>query len=144
MRKISILAFSIPFSILLITGCDCNKPPLPVVEDALVQIMTDGEWSITNFSEGTSSYTQEYAGWRFKFYSTPTKTVDAKLNGSLVYTGTWDGSVNTMTFTANFPAATTPVNRIIGTWNVSATGSRVVDATMTVGSVVKVMKLYRE
>ena len=43
-----------------------------------------------------------------------------------------------------FTGAALPVTRIIGTWNVTASGSRVVDGTMTVGTTVKVMKLYRE
>lgn len=138
MRKLIFISYSL----LLIAGCDCKKPPPAIVEDLLVQIMTEGEWSITNFVQSSTNYTPEYAGWRFKFYSN--KTVDAKLNGTLTYTGTWDGSSSSMTFTASLPGAATPIDRIIGTWNVTASGSRVVDATMTVGAVVKLMKLYRE
>ena len=139
MRKILVLAYST----ILLAGCDCTPDPPPaVVEDLLVQIMTEGEWSITNFTQNSTVHTPEYGGWRFKFYDN--KTVEAKFNTSVVYTGTWDGNANSMTFTANFPGAATPVDRIIGTWNVSASGSRIVDATMTVGTTVKVMKLYRE
>lgn len=139
MRKVLVLAYSA----ILLSGCDC-KPTIPpkAAEDFLVTIMIDGEWSITNFTESATNYTQDYAGWRFKFYEN--KTVEAKLNTTPTYMGTWDGSTSSMTFSANFPGAAIPVSRIIGTWSVTATGSRVVEGTMTVGGITKVMKLYRE
>lgn len=130
------------YSLFLLVGCDCNKPPTIIPEDLLVKVLTEGEWSITNFTMNSTNYTQDYAGWRVKFHSN--KTADAKFNAAVVYTGTWDGSQSTMTFTCNFPGATLPISRVIGTWNVIPSGSRIVDGTQTVGTDVKTMKLYRE
>ena len=128
-------------AIVLMSG-NCVKDPPFVPDDLLIQILTDGEWSITEFKYNGDDSTQKFAGWRFKYHAS--KSVDAKYATVVMQTGTWDGNQSAMTFSANFPSATSPVTLVNGSWNVTTPGTRVVTATQTVGSVQKTMKLYRE
>lgn len=124
-------------------GANCKKPVItPAQEDLLIQIMTDGLWSVTLLSVNSTDYTPEFAGYRFKFYEN--KSVDATFNGSLVKTGTWDASTATMTTSSNFVGATHPLSLVNGSWNITRSGSRFVEATQTVGTDVKSLKMYRE
>jgi hypothetical protein len=134
------IAIALLASVLMSGNCTPDPPDVP--EDLLIQIMTDGEWSVTEYKLNGVDKLTEFAGWRFKYYAN--KTVDAKYSGSVVTSGTWDGSSSSMTMTALFPAATHPVTLVTGTWQITSPGTRVVAATQTSGTDVKTMKLYRE
>jgi hypothetical protein len=134
------IAIAILASVLMSGNCTPSPPDVP--EDLLIQIMTDGEWSVTEYKLNGVDITPDFYGWRFKYFAN--KTVDAKFNSSLVTSGTWDGSSSSMTMTALFPGSTNPVTRVVGTWQVTSPGTRVVAASQTSGTDVKTMKLYRE
>jgi len=70
--------------------------------------------------------------------------VDASFNGTVVKSGTWDASTSTMTTSSNFTGATHPLNLVNGNWNITRSGSRFVEATQTIGTDVKNLKMYRE
>ncbi|MEO7983058.1 MAG: hypothetical protein ABI688_03145 [Bacteroidota bacterium] len=139
MKKIAIVAL-----LSLMMGANCKKNPIitPQQQDLLVQIMTDGLWSVTLLNNNGTDMTQDFAGYRFKFYEN--KTVDATFNGSFVKQGVWDGSAATMTTSTNFTNASHPLIQLNGSWHVDHSGSRFVEATQTVGSVTKNLKLYKE
>ncbi len=119
------------------------KPEIPVVpEDLLVQLLTDGEWSVTEYKLNGVDKTPEFAGWRVKFYSG--KTADAKFNTVVMTSGTWDASQSAQTFNINFPTAGAPMNQSNGTWHVDQPGTRIVVSSQISGTDVKTMKLYRE
>lgn len=124
-------------------GANCKKPVItPAQQDLLIQIMTDGLWSVTLLTVNSTDYTADFAGYRFKFYEN--KSVDATFNGNFVKTGTWDASTSTQTTSSNFVGATHPLNLVNGTWSITRSGSRFVEATQTVGTDVKSLKMYRE
>jgi hypothetical protein len=101
--------------------------------------MTDGEWVINGFTLNGSTITSDFTGYKFKYYSN--RTVDAIKNGSVEKTGTWEGNATTMIISANFPAATYPLNLINGSWLVTRNGWTYVEATQTAGSEVKTLRL---
>lgn len=124
-------------------GASCKKKIVEDVQkDLIIQILTDGHWSITLLTVNTTNYTPDFAGYRFKFYEN--KNVDATFNTVLVQTGTWDASAATMTTSSNFVGATHPLTLINGSWNIDASSSRIVEATQTIGTDVKKLKMYRE
>ncbi len=135
-----IIAVFICATILMAANCKKNPPIIP--EDLVIKTLTDGEWSVTDFKLNGTNLTADFAGRRFKYYAN--KTIEAKFNGNVTNTGTWDGSQNTMTSTVNFPGAVNPVALVTGTWTFVPTSSRVVDASQNVGGDVKTMRLYRE
>ncbi len=139
MKKI---AFAVSVCFLMSASCKPgDKPVIP--EDLMVQILTEGEWTVTDYKLNGVDHTTEFSGWRFKYYSN--KTMEAKFNGSVVTTGTWDGSQSTMTFTNMFASTTTaPLPLASGTWHVDTPGTRTVISSQNNGSETRNMKIYRE
>ena len=138
MKKIAIaLSFITIFSV----ACG-DKVPAVIPEDLLVKVLTDGEWSVTDYKLNGVDRTPEFAGWRFKYYNT--NVIEAKLNGTVNNTGTWQGNQSDMNFSASFQGATDPVTLVNGTWHIDQPGTRIVVASQTVGTESRVMKLYRE
>jgi hypothetical protein len=123
--------------LLLLSGC--KKAIENVQEDLVIRAMTDGEWVINGFTLNGSTITSDFTGYKFKYYSN--RTVDAIKNGSVEKTGTWEGNATTMIISANFPAATYPLNLINGSWLVTRNGWTYVEATQTAGSEVKTLRL---
>ncbi len=133
MKKLLILLF---FGTLL-TGC--KKTIESIQEDLVLKAMTDGQWKITTFVNNGTTITADFNAYKFQYYSN--KTVDAIKNGVVEITGAWDGNANAMTTYANFIAATYPIQLINGTWNITKNSWTYVEATQTVGSDTKFLRL---
>ncbi len=126
--------------ILLITFFSgCKKAIENKKQDLIIEAMTNGQWSITSFTLNGSNITSDFSGYKFQYFSN--KTVDAIKNGAVVKTGTWDGDANTMTTSADFPAAVNPLLYINGSWNIINSSWTYVVATQTAGANVKNMRL---
>lgn len=128
------------FVIVLLTGC--KKTVDQIQEDLVIKAMTDGEWAITSFTLDGTNITSDFTNYRFKYYSN--KTVDAKLNGVVQRTGTWDGNAGTMTTSANFTTAPYPLLLINGSWLITRNSWTYVEAVQTNGSEVKTMRLDKQ
>ena len=126
--------------LLLLTGC--KKAIENAQDDLVIRAMTDGEWIISSFTVNSTPITPDFSVYKFKYYSN--RTVDAINNGSVEKTGTWDASSATMTTSSNFVGASHPLVLVNGSWSITRSGSRFVEATQTIGSEVKSLKLYRE
>jgi hypothetical protein len=100
---------------LLLLG-SCKKTIEKMKENAVINAMTDGQWVITSFVNNGTVITSDFSGYKFQYHSN--YTVDAIKNGTIEKTGTWDGDAATMTITANFPNATTPLSLIDGAWHI--------------------------
>ncbi len=128
------MAFSL---LLMLTGC--KKAIENVQEDLVIRAMTDGEWVINGFTLNGTTITADFSAYKFKYYSN--RTVDAIKNGAVEKTGTWDGNATTMVISANFPSAAYPLIHINGNWLVTRNGWTYVEATQTVGTDVKTLRL---
>ena len=131
------LTFLILFTSLFTSSC--KKTIEAAQEDLVIKAMTDGQWGVTSFTLNGTNITADFATYRFKYYSN--KTVDAINNGSVEKTGTWNGDANTMTTSANFTAAAYPLNLINGNWQITRNSWTYVEATQTVGTDTKTMRL---
>lgn len=138
MKKIGFIVLA---SLFLSASCGKEKQE-EIKADLLIQIMTAGLWSVTHLSVNTTDHTQAFAGYRFKFYEN--KNVDATFSGVLEKTGTWDASSATMTTSANFVGASHPLVLVNGNWSIIRSSSRIVEASQTIGTEVKTLKMYRE
>jgi len=125
----------------LLMSASCKPDPADLPEDLIIQLMTNGEWSVIDFKLNGVDKTPDFAAYRFKYYSD--KTVNARYDTS-TFPGTWDGSTSTMTTSNNFPTAIYPITLVNGTWRVDSPGTRIVKTSQISGSDVKTMKLYRE
>ena len=102
----------LPILILLVSLSGCKKAIEKIQEDAIIRAMTDGQWKITSFTVNGTDITSNFSAYKFQYYSN--KTVDAINNGTVERTGTWDGDAGTMTTSANFAGAPTPLSLING------------------------------
>jgi hypothetical protein len=127
---------------LILSLGSCKKAIQNAQEDLVIKAMTDGRWKVTNFVHNGTTITSDFTNYRFKYYSN--QTVDA-INGSIVEkTGTWDGDATTMTTSASFTGATPTLSLINGSWHIDRNSWTYVEATQTVGSDTKVMRLDKE
>ena len=138
-KKMRKLWFYITITILLSA---CKKTIQNQQEDLVIKAMTDGKWAVTIFTVNGTTITPDFINYRFKYYSN--KTVDAIKSGSVENTGTWDGNSSTMTTSANFTSAIYPLNLINGSWHIDRNSWTFVEATQTIGSDIKTMKLVKE
>ncbi|HOZ70799.1 MAG TPA: hypothetical protein PK328_15585, partial [Chitinophagaceae bacterium] len=122
--------------LLLLTGC--KKAIENAQDDLVIRAMTDGEWVISSFTVNGTPTTPDYSLYKFKYYSN--RTVDAIKSGTVEKTGTWDGNTSTMIISANFTAATYPLNQINGSWLITRNSWTYVEATQTIGSDVKTLR----
>jgi hypothetical protein len=120
----------------------CKKTIQQIQEDLVIKAMTDGQWKITNFVYNSTNITADFDTYRFKYYSN--KTVDAIKNGSVEKTGNWDGNASNMTTWANFTGAVHPLILINGNWQITRNSWTYVEASQTVGSETKLMRLDKQ
>lgn len=120
----------------------CKKTIEQIQEDLVIKAMTDGQWKITNFIYNGNNITTDFDTYRFKYYSN--KTVDAINNGNVEKTGNWDGNSSNMTTWANFTGAVHPLVLINGNWQITRNSWTYVEASQTVGSDTKIMRLDKQ
>jgi hypothetical protein len=133
-KVIAIISFFLLFS-------GCKKTIEKIKENAVISAMTDGQWVITNFVKNGTTITSDFASYKFQFYSN--KAVDAIKNSAVEKTGNWDGDVNNMTITTNFPNAVLPVSLLNGTWHIDNNSMTFVVASQNSGTDVKTLRLEK-
>jgi hypothetical protein len=128
------------FSLLFFT--DCKKAVDNAVEDAIIKVMTDGQWVITNFTENGADITTDFSGYKFQYHSN--KTVDAIKNAIIEKTGNWDGNASNKTTWADFPGAARPLILLNGTWKITNNTLTYVKAFQTIGTETKTFRLDKQ
>jgi hypothetical protein len=133
-----------PFLIILSLVClaGCKKIIEKKAENAIMKAMTDGQWVITSFVSDSTNITSDFSAYRFQYFDN--YTVDAIKNGTVENTGNWEGDVQAMNISASFPNATNPLILLNGTWHVTDNSWTYVEATMTVGSTVRSLRLDKQ
>jgi len=125
--------------IIIMVFSGCKKSIENAQQDLVIKAMTNGQWTVTSFTQNGSDITTNFTGYKFQYYSN--KTVDAIKNGTVEKSGTWDGQASTMTTWANFVNAVTPLSLINGSWHITNNSWTFVEATQTIGSETKTMRL---
>ncbi|HEY6503988.1 MAG TPA: hypothetical protein VIZ28_08450 [Chitinophagaceae bacterium] len=132
----------LPALCLIVLFSGCKKAIEKKQEDALIKVMTDGQWVITSFVQNGTNITTNFSTYKFQYYSN--KTVDAINSGTVEKTGTWDGDAATMTTWASFTGVTAPLSLINGSWHIDDSAWTWVIATQTSGGETKVMRLDKQ
>ena len=133
-KLIAIISF-----FLLCSGC--KKTIEKIKENAVISAMTDGQWVITSFVKNGTNITSDFAGYKFQFYSN--KSVEAIKSSVVEKTGNWDGDVNNMTITTNFPNAVLPLTLLNGTWHIDNNSMTFVVASQNSGAETKALRLEK-
>ena len=108
-------------------------------QNLVIQAMTSGQWKVTSFVKGSTDVTADFTNYKFQFKTN--LTVDAINGGTVEKTGSWNADSDAQTITSNFTNASTPVVLLNGTWNITNTTWTSVNATQTVGSEVRTLRL---
>src|SRR5215470_16892329 len=120
----------------------CHKIIEKKAQDAIMKVMTDGQWVVTNFTSNGSDITTDFSGYSFQFFDD--YTVKAMKNGTLEESGTFQGDVSTMTISSNFPNAVNPLLLLNGTWHITNTSDTYVIANMTIGTDARTIRLDKQ
>jgi hypothetical protein len=132
----------IPIIVVLVFLTGCKKAIEDILQDAVIQAMTNGQWKITSFTKDGNDITASFSEYKFQYYSN--KTVNAIKNGTVETSGTWDGNASTMTTSANFTNVNEPLSLINGNWHIDNNSWTFVVATQNNGSEIKTMRLDKQ
>lgn len=131
------------FISIVVLFAGCKRTVENIGENILVSAMTDGKWAITVFTvNGGPNTFLDFSGYRFKYFSN--KTVNVTRLDTLKLTGTWDADISTKTTWANLPGAIHPLSQVNGAWLITKNSWSYVEATQTVGTDVKFMRLDKD
>lgn len=109
---------SVILLVLFFSTISCKKKIEEIKEQAVVDAMTDGTWTVTRFIENNTNITSGFVGWEIKYFNNNTLTVTKV--GNPVVNGIWSGDASTFSFTSSFTtAAPAPLEKLPGTWLVT-------------------------
>jgi len=133
---------------LILTGCltlfismSCKKALEKKAENMVMDAMTDGEWIVEQYFEGSNNISNQFLNYSFKFYSNG--TVTGTIN-STATNGTWVGNASDYTISSQFPTATDPVKKLNGVWKIKDSYWDFVKAEMTTSSETNVLALRKK
>ena len=127
--------------LLLVFPFSCKKYIQNQEENALVNIVTKGNWRITGYMDHqTKNLTDSFSGYTFQFNE----------NGTL-YTvkfgqqtnGTWSADIGNKTITSNFPTATYPITLLNHTWTITDSYTDSVAAKTAVDTSFNILNLHK-
>lgn len=133
MKKITIAL------LMVISMTSCKKTLEEKARDIVLDAMTSGTWEITKFTVNGTNITSDFAGYSFQYHKN--ETVDAIKNGSIQSTGSWSGDAANMSISANFMNVSEPLLLINGQWSITNNSWTFVEASQTIGSQVKTLRL---
>ena len=123
----------------LVLAGSCKKKVEQVQMDALMDLITNGQWKVTLFKKGSEDVTGQFEAYSFQFKKN--EIVDAIKNGMVEKTGTWLGSAMDRTIKSSFGNAAVPLSLLNGTWLVSKTSTTHVEASQEVNGQTYLLRL---
>ncbi len=125
--------------LLFVSLASCKKTLEEKARDIVLDAMTSGKWEITKFTVDGNNITSDFAGYSFQYHKN--ETVDAIKDGSVQSTGSWSGDAANMRISANFTNVSEPLLLINGQWSITNNSWTFVEASQTIGSQVKTLRL---
>lgn len=129
---------------LTITICflgSCKKAIEKKKEDIVLDAMTNGQWYVYSFREGSTDITGDFAPYSFQFYRDG--RVNALSEGN-EDKGTWAADVDARTITSNFADAADPVRKLNATWRITDNSWDYVKAETTVQGLKSLLHLKKK
>jgi hypothetical protein len=133
---------------LILTGClallfsmSCKKAIEKKAQDMVMDAMTNGEWIVEQYMEGSNNISSQFLNYYFKFNSNG--TVTGTINSTST-NGTWAGNATDYTITSDFPSAGDPLKKLNGVWKIKDSYWDYVKAEMTTSSGTNVLMLRKK
>ena len=117
----------------------CKKAVEQTQLDALMKLITSGQWKVTSFKKDATDITSQFADYKFQFKEEG--TVDAIKNGRVDKTGTWAGNTTNLSIQSSFGAVEAPLNLLNGTWYVTKTSLTFVESNQQVNGETHFLRL---
>jgi hypothetical protein len=131
------LLLSVLVCLLVFSGC--KKAVEKAKENALMDLITNGQWKVSRYTKGTVNVTSNFIDYKFQFHSNG--TVDAIKNGSFEKSGTWAGNLTTRTIDSYFSNANETLTLLNGTWQVKKTSSTHVESSQQADGETRMLRL---
>ncbi|MBC7828165.1 MAG: hypothetical protein H7122_10490 [Chitinophagaceae bacterium] len=128
------------FLLIAINFISCKKAIENKQRDILIDAITNGEWQVQQYVEGTADVTILFYGYRFQFEEQG--AVHAKYGGSAEH-GTWTGDVSNYSISSQFPVATDPVKKLNGIWKLTDSYWDYVEAEMNTANGKNILHLRK-
>jgi len=106
----------------------CKKLVEETQRSLLMDIITNGQWTVESYLEGTNSVTGQFEGYVFKFNEDGSVigTID-----SVGTAGTWAADPSNYSIMSSFPGSGDPLKKLNGTWKIKDSALDYVAAEMT-------------
>lgn len=131
-------AILLGISILLIGSC--KKYEQQQEQNILINLMTNGVWVVTHYSQNGTDITSSFSGYTFQFRSNQTVT---GMNGNININGTWTPNIANRTITADFPTAGAPLDNLNAVWTITDSYPDSVAANATIDSSLNILDLKK-
>jgi hypothetical protein len=116
---------------LIVSLSMCKKTIEKKAQEQAMDVITNGEWIVEQYFEGSNNISNQFLNYTFKFNS------DGTVKGTINTTstnGTWAANVSDYTITSNFPSADDPIKKLNGVWKIKDSDYDYVKAEMTTTS----------
>lgn len=134
------------YFVLLMLGAlllgSCNKKIEQVQLNALMDVITSGQWQVTSYVKGTENITSHFAPYSFQFKRDD--TVDAIKDGAVEKTGSWVGNPTDLTIQSSFGNIAAPLSLLNGTWKVTKTSTTFVESNQVVAGEQRYLRLDKK
>lgn len=132
-------------TVLLILLCtwsvSCNKIVEDVKRNAILDIMTNGQWYVESYLENSDDRSAQFEGYLFKFNDNGTVTGQSAGSSDQ---GTWKEDITDYSITAEFPSAGEPVSKLNGKWIWKDSGNDFVITEKTTETLIYKLKLRKK
>jgi hypothetical protein len=108
----------------------CKKVIEKAQENAVIDAITAGHWTVSKYVKGATELTSEFDTYKFQFKKN--NTVDAVKNNTVEFSGSWQADAASRTIEAKFLNAGSPLTLLNSTWTITNSTWTSVDATATI------------
>jgi len=119
----------------------CKKYIQQQEQNALVNIITNGNWVITRYLQNGADITASFSGYVFQFQTNGTVT---GINGTINTNGTWSGDITTKTITSDFPSAGAPLDNLNAVWKITDSYVDSVAAMTTTDTSTNILNMHKQ
>jgi hypothetical protein len=119
----------------------CKKFVRQQEENAILKIMTTGQWMITNYTDAGTDITSSFSGYSFQFQTNGTVS---GIKGDTIVNGTWSANINNHSISSDFPTAGIPLNMLNAVWVITDSYTDSVSANANIDSAINYLSLKKE
>ena len=112
----------------LMAAVSCKKAIEKKAENMIMDAITNGQWIVEQYFEGSNNISSQFLNYTFQFNSNG--TVTGNINNTAT-PGTWSANTTDYTITSSFPNTGDPLQKLNGVWKIKDSDWDYVKAVMT-------------